>query len=70
MDPTYDPSWGPDYGVVHPGEYFTAETWIAVTSPTGDFEVEFNPTSVPEPSGLIAASTILLGLAGSIRRKK
>ncbi len=60
----------PEYGPVHPGEYFTSETWIAVTSPTGNFEVEFNPTSVPEPSGLIAAGSILLGLAGSLRRKR
>lgn len=71
MDPTADPSWGAEYGPVHTGEYFTAETWIAVTSETGDFEVELWPTAVvPEPSGILAACSVLVALAGSLRRKR
>ena len=69
MDPTYDPSWGPEYGPVHPGEYFSSETWIAVTSPTGDFEVELWPT-IPEPSALLVLGMGASGLAAGILRRR
>lgn len=68
MDPTYDPSWGPEYGPVHPGETFSLETWIAVTSPTGDFEIEL--MSTPEPSALLGLGIGLAGFAGSVLRRR
>lgn len=70
MDSTYDPSWGSDYGEVHPNEYFSAETWIAVTSPTGNFEVELWPTAVPEPGAFVTLASGLIALGAGIRRRK
>lgn len=69
MDPTYHPSWGPEYGPVHPSEYFSCETWIAVTSPSGDFEIELWPT-IPEPSALLGLGMGASGLAAGILRRR
>ena len=69
VDPTSDPSWGSDYAPVHPGEYFSFETWIEVTDPSGNFEVTFWPT-VPEPSALLGLGFGFAGLMGHILRKR
>jgi len=69
MDPYWDPSWGPEYGPVHPGETFGCETWIGVTSPTGDFEIELWPT-VPEPGGLLSLGMGAGGLVVSMLRRR
>ena len=69
MDPTYDPLWGPEYGPLYTNEYFVSETWIEVTSPTGNFEVELWPT-VPEPSALLALGIGFPGLALSLLRRR
>lgn len=69
IGPDNEESWGPEYWYVHPGEYFDFETWIEVTSPTGDFEVEFWPT-VPEPGSLLALASGLLALGAGIRFRK
>lgn len=73
MDPTYEPYWGPEYGPVYTNEYFVCETWIEVTSPTGDWEVELWPTAdavVPEPSALMALGVGFPGLAMSLLRRR
>ncbi|MCX6375580.1 MAG: PEP-CTERM sorting domain-containing protein [Armatimonadetes bacterium] len=69
MDPEALPPLGPDDGPVHPGETFSCETWIAVTSSTGDFEVELWPT-VPEPSALLVLGMGASGLAAGILRRR
>jgi len=63
-----DAVYGGPYGPAYPGETFSCETWIAVTSPTGDFEVELWPT--PEPSALLALGLGFSGLAASVLRRR
>ncbi|MGB9586656.1 MAG: hypothetical protein ACPL7O_00605 [Armatimonadota bacterium] len=69
MDPAWSPWWGDEYGPVRPGEYFTCETWVAVTSPDG-FQVKLWPTAVPEPSSLVILACGGVGLLGRLLRKR
>jgi hypothetical protein len=68
MDPSWQPWWGIEYGPVSPGEYFTCETWIAVTSNEG-FEVTMWPT-IPEPSSLFVLTVSVVGLSSTLFRKR
>lgn len=64
-----DAPLGGEYGPVYPGETFSCETWIDVTSSTGDFEVELWPTA-PEPSALLVLGMGASGLAAGILRRR
>jgi hypothetical protein len=68
MDPI-EGLYGGEFGPVRPGQTFSCETWIAVTSPTGNFEVELWPT-VPEPSALLVLGMGASGLAAGILRRR